>query len=70
MDTGGRPARRALLRGALAATLGPAVTSEGAAADTPRGRVVLGAGLTFRHQGLDARLTGVEPCRVVEEILR
>jgi hypothetical protein len=35
------------LRGALAAALGPAVTSEGAAADTPRGRVVLGAG---RHR--------------------
>ena len=25
--------------------------------------------LTFRYQGLDQRLTGVEPCRVVEEII-
>jgi hypothetical protein len=25
--------------------------------------------LTFRYQGLDARLTGVEPARVVKEIL-
>jgi arylsulfatase A-like enzyme len=25
--------------------------------------------LTFRHQGLDFRLTGVESCRVVKELL-
>ena len=25
--------------------------------------------LTFKYQGLDQRLTGVEPCRVVDEIL-
>ena len=25
--------------------------------------------LTFKYQGLDQRLTGVEPCRVVEEVL-
>jgi hypothetical protein len=25
--------------------------------------------LTYRHQGLDFRLTGVEPSRVVKEIL-
>ena len=25
--------------------------------------------LTFRFQGLDQRLTGVEPCRVVREVL-
>ena len=24
---------------------------------------------TFRHQGLDQRLTGVEPARVVEELI-
>ncbi|MBM3776412.1 MAG: DUF1501 domain-containing protein, partial [Acidobacteria bacterium] len=26
--------------------------------------------LTYRHQGLDMRLTGVEPARVVQEILK
>lgn len=26
--------------------------------------------LTFKHQGLDAKLTGVEPARVIEDILR
>jgi hypothetical protein len=25
--------------------------------------------LTFRHQGLDARLTGVEPARIVKDIV-
>jgi hypothetical protein len=27
------------------------------------------AKFSFRHQGLDQRITGVEPCRVVQEIL-
>ena len=25
--------------------------------------------LTFRYQGLEQRLTGVEPCRVIDEII-